>query len=191
VFRPSPSASHLPRATPTPPQLTLEELKTRIGDEEKAKEVYERVVVNFKPTKNLWWVALDNTPQLRKFCEQNEGYAVYGEVYGQVQNLKYGTKPGEVRFAAFDIRKPDGTWMDAEQFLETCKKHGIPTAPVVSESKPFDFDTLVEMASGNSLIPGANHIREGVVVRPIKERWNEKLGRVNLKIINPKYLEKE
>lgn len=173
----------------TPPDITLEQLKSRIGDDAKAEEVYQRVVVNFKPKKNLWWTALENTPQLKQYLEKNEGFAVYGEVYGQVQNLKYGAKDGEVFFRAFDILQPDRTWMDADQFLQVCSDNEIPHVPVLHNSLPFDFDILVGLASGNSLIPGAKHIREGVVVKPTKERWDEKLGRVNLKIINPKYLQ--
>lgn len=173
----------------SPPNLTLDELKARIGDDVKAQEVFDRIVNNFKPKRSLWWVALESTPQLRKYCEANPGFAVYGEVYGQVQNLKYGAKANEVWFRAFDILQPNGCWMDAEQFLQVCKQHDIPHVPVLHESLPFDFDKLVSLAQGNSLIPGANNIREGVVVKPVRERWDKRLGRVNLKIINPSYLQ--
>lgn len=173
----------------SPPKLSLDELKARIGDDVKAQEVFDRAVTNFKPKRSLWWVALESTPQLRKFCEENPGYAVYGEVFGQVQNLKYGAKNGEVWFRAFDILAPDGRWLDADEFLQICRTNGIPHVPVLHESLPFDFEELVSLAQGSSLIEGANHIKEGVVVRPVKERWDKRLGRVNLKIINPKYLE--
>lgn len=175
----------------SPPNLSLEELKVRIGDEAKALEVYDRAVTNFKPKANLWWVVLENTPQLRKFCEANPGYAVYGEVYGQVQKgFDYGVPKGESRFAAFDILKPDGTWMDTIDFISTCRTYDIPHAPIIASAIKFDFNTLVKLAEGNSTLPNANHIREGVVVKPILERWDKRLGRVNLKIINPAYLEK-
>jgi len=171
------------------PKLTLEELTVKMGDEAKAKEVYERAVVNFKPKQNMWWTALNNTPTLKTFLEQNPGYAVYGEVYGQVQKgFSYGVNGG-VAFAAFDILKPDGKWMDTDEFFEICDKNSIPHVPIVA-SVSFDFDTVAKLCEGNSLVPGANHIREGVVICPIKERWDERLGRVKLKVINPSYLEK-
>ncbi len=174
-----------------PPKLTLDELKARIGDEAKAQEVYDKVVNNFKPKKNLWWIALENTPQLRKYCEQNPGYAVYGEVFGQVQKgFNYGAKSGEVLFRAFDILQPNGKWMDGEQFLTECRTHDIPHVPVLQESIAFDFEKVIEFSVGNTTIENANHIREGCVVKPTKERWDDRLGRVNLKIINPAYLEK-
>lgn len=174
-----------------PPNITLEELKARIGDDVKAQEVFDRAVNNYKPKKNLWWVALESAPQLRAYCEANPGYAVYGEVYGQVQKgYSYGVPPGEVRFAAFDILRPNGSWMGATEFLATCKAWSIPHVPVLQEAMPFDFEKLVELATGNTLMNGASHIREGVVVKPLLERWDKRLGRVNLKIVNPAYLEK-
>lgn len=171
------------------PTITYEDLLKQFNnDEVKAKNVYDRIL-NWKPTKNLWWEVLDNTPSIRKFCEENPNFALYGEVYGQVQNLKYGTKQNEIKFAAFDILV-SGKWLDFPEFIELCKKYEIPHVPILTDSFPFDFEKVKEFALGNSTIPGANHIREGCVVGPIKERWDDKLGRVKLKIINPAYYEK-
>lgn len=36
-----------------------------------------------------------------------------------------------------------------------------------------------------------NDVREGCVVRPLHERWNEEVGRVCLKIVGDGYLEKD
>lgn len=176
------------REFPTPPQITLEELTEKIGNADRAKEVYERAVVNFQPKRNMWWTALDSVPTLCVYCENNPGYTVYGEVYGSVQKgFSYGVPAGEVRFAAFDILRRNGTWMDSQEFLDTCRKWNIPTVPVISESIAFDFDAVVKLAEGKTTIPGATHIREGVVVAPVKERWENRLGRVKLKVINPEY----
>jgi hypothetical protein len=43
------------------------------------------------------------------------------------------------------------------------------------------------MAEGKTLLGEAKHIREGVVVQPVVNRWDHKLGRVKLKVINPEY----
>lgn len=169
-----------------PPKLDFEELKLRIGDEAKAKEVYDKAVNGFKPKKNLWWVAFDNTPGILKFCESNLGYMLYGEVYGQVQKEFGYDANGSVLFRAFDILKPDGKWMDADEFFDVCDKFGVPTVPILHKDYKFDADELIRMASGESLI--GKHIREGIVVKPVKERWDSKLGRVNLKIVSPEYL---
>ena len=52
--------------------------------------------------------------------------------------------------------------------------------------------TFYEVAEGHSLVPGAKSgtIREGVVVKPIKERWVESIGRLCLKVVSGAYLEK-
>ncbi len=58
----------------------------------------------------------------------------------------------------------------------------LPWVPVISAFMPFDLDVLKSLADGPSLIPGAAHQREGIVVKPIHERTNLEIGRVNLKI---------
>ena len=55
---------------------------------------------------------------------------------------------------------------------------------------PFDEAKLRQLAEENSLIEGADHIREGIIISPVKERVDPELGRVKLKIVSPKYLEK-
>lgn len=171
----------------TPPNITVEELTIQTGSAERAKEIYEKSVVNFKPRKSLWWLALDNTPALRAYCEAHPGHAIYGEVFGNVQNMKYGAKT-EVFFRAFDIMV-ETNWLDADEFIKTCDAAGLPRVPEVA-FMPFDFDKVAALAEGPSLVPGAGHFREGVVVKPIKNRWDEAAGRVSLKVINPAYLEK-
>lgn len=171
--------------------ITLEELTEKIGDAEKALEIFNKKAVG-TPSKNLWWKAMDSVPTLFLYCANNEGYCVYGEVYGQVQKgFNYGLPQNTVSFAAFDIMKPNGQFMDMPEFQDTCDKWQIPTCPLIAKDMPFNFEELVEMAaSKKSQMPGATNVMEGIVVTPAKERWDEKLGRVKLKIINPEYLEK-
>lgn len=144
---------------------------------------------NAHPPQNLWWKALRAYPSIMEWLQAHPDVIVYGEAYGQVQNLKYGTKQGEVRIGVFDLLKPDGTWMDADAAKLAAPE--LPWVPQIAYDMPYNFDKLVALAEGNSVIPGANHIREGVVVKPIHERNDPRLGRVLLKIINPSYLEKD
>lgn len=143
--------------------------------------------------RNLWWQALEATPALRAFCEANPDTVVYGEVYGQVQDLKYGTKPGEVRFAAFDLLRA-GRWVDAPEAHRLLREVGVPTVPVLNPDAatplPFDFDRVCALAEGKSLVPGAGHVREGVVVAPWAERYDPRHGRVKLKWVAAGYLER-
>lgn len=177
----------------SPPNITLEELITKTGDTERAKDIYEKSVLNFKPKKNMWWQILDKTPALRTFCESHPGWCVYGEIYGQVQRgYAYGITPGSNEFRAFDILMPTesgGRWLDAQEFMDTCDQFNIPRVPSLGFIH-FDMNKLLELAEGNSMVPGAKNIREGIVIRPSKERYDTRLGRVNLKLINPAYLER-
>lgn len=138
---------------------------------------------------NLWWRALDATPTLRAFCEVHPEFTVYGEVYGQVQDLKYGAAKGEVRFAAFDLLRGNG-WLGPEEMRALLLAAAVPCVPLLIGPVPFDFDMLVGLAEGPSAIPGADHVREGIVVRPQSERTHPEVGRVHLKLVSNGYLER-
>jgi hypothetical protein len=116
----------------------------------------------------------------------NPEHVLYGEVFGWVQPLKYGAKQGQLFFRAFDIlRGPE--YMDAEEFVAALpEERRAPSLGVM----PFDFEKLQALADGQSLVKGANHVREGIVIKPLKERKHWKLGRVVLKLVSNKYLEK-
>jgi tRNA-binding EMAP/Myf-like protein len=139
---------------------------------------------------DMWWRTAAKYPQIEAFCKAHPGSILYGEVYGQVQSLKYGTKPGEVLFAAFDILQADGRFMDACEFRLTCEGAQIPLVPLLSANMPFDFEAVCALAEGPSLVPGAGHFREGCVCRPLVERWNQSVGRVALKVVSAQYLAK-
>jgi hypothetical protein len=49
---------------------------------------------------------------------------------------------------------------------------------------------MVALSQGQSMIEGADHIREGIVVAPVIRRYDPSVGDVKLKFVNPKYLEK-
>jgi hypothetical protein len=143
---------------------------------------------------NLWWKALLAYPSLGNFLFMNPGTCVYGEVYGQVQDLKYGTKPGEVRLAVFDILH-QGKWVDAviakgfQPNPNGPPAWTLPWVPLIAVCE-YDFSLLLSMAEGDTLIEGATHFREGIVIKPLTERWHPKCGRVNLKVVSNQYLER-
>jgi RNA ligase (TIGR02306 family) len=133
-----------------------------------------------------WWRAIQQNPWIETWTVANPEVVLYGEVFGWVASLKYGTKQGQLFFRAFDIL--NGTeYMDAEKFIEALpEEHRAPLFGVM----PFDFEKLQALADGPSLIKGANHMREGIVIKPLKERQHWKLGRVMLKMVSNAYLEK-
>ena len=135
-----------------------------------------------------WWQVMNQNPWIPNWCCDNVDKLLYGENYGWVQSLRYGAKiPGTLWFRAFDIL--DVTrWLDAEEFIAALPSdRRVPMLGIM----PYNFEALVKLADGKSLVPGAaDQIREGIVIKPLKERYHRKLGRVVLKIVSNTYLEK-
>ena len=142
-----------------------------------------------KPSEtNTYWRAarqFNLFDRLRIFldAEHLDEVMLYGEILG-VQDLMYDLAPGELTFRAFDLKTRDG-FMSYGPFLQTCRLYGIPTVPVLYHG-PFSQAKLDEHTSGKSSL--ADHIREGVVVRPLIETYHPHIGRLVFKSVSPAYL---
>lgn len=131
----------------------------------------------------LWWEAAIRAGLPGKLVAA-PGFAVYGEVFGQVQDLKYG-QPG-VSFRAFDVLDIETRcWLDFDAFNSFCRDLDIPTVPILYRG-PWSED-LYSLAEGKSTIY-ESHCREGWVVKPVVERYARSLGRVILKLAGQDYL---
>lgn len=133
---------------------------------------------------NLWWRTLAQNPWLENYCRNHPGNVVYGEVFGNVQSLKYGLKMGHYQIRVFDILR-EGKFLPYNMLFDSTELQCVPSLG----AHPFNLEKLKVMAEGDSLIAGANHIREGIVVRPIKDRFTYEIGRLQLKLISNAYLE--
>lgn len=132
----------------------------------------------------VWNKIARQEPWITEFCAANVGAVLYGEIFGAVQDLRYGCVNDEVRFAAFDIYR-DGEFWGVEDFT-----NAVPLnlrVPIVAIAKPWEINAFVD---GPSLIAGANHIREGIVVRPWKEAKTDRLERIAYKFVSDAYLER-
>lgn len=136
--------------------------------------------------KSAWWLALSAHPEVRAFCEANPDITVYGEVYGPVQSLKYGLKNPAI--AVFDMLRGN-QWINALEARELAPD--LPWAPLLFQGS-YDPDMAAGLAEGDSSVATApsGHMREGVVVKPIVERTDPTLGRVQVKIVGNRYLGK-
>jgi RNA ligase (TIGR02306 family) len=140
-----------------------------------------------KPDGQSQWAEVARRYKLAKWLSLVPGVAIYGEVFGQVQDLKYGAGPGEVRLAlfdAYDVR--ERRFLDYDDFAELAETLGLPTVPVIHRG-PWS-DTLRDLACGQTTVSGAAHCREGFVVRPVRERIDRRIGRVVLKLVGEDYL---
>jgi RNA ligase (TIGR02306 family) len=113
------------------------------------------------------------------------GYQIFGEIYGKgIQKLTYDLLEFDVRF--FDLMR-DLKYVGYHEFMAFCQQWQLPMAPELYFG-PWN-KALLEKANGQSTI--ASHIREGIVVKPVQERWDHKVGRVALKAISEQYLLKD
>lgn len=134
----------------------------------------------------LWWKMLVAHPEIEAWCRAHPGFTLYGEVYGQVQDLKYGVTSG-ARVAIFDVLDDAARWLSHDEALALTT--GLPMVPIVYRGG-FSLDAALALAEGPSLMPGADHVREGVVVRPALERSDPRYGRTVLKVVGNGYLER-
>ena len=136
-----------------------------------------------------WRRHADAVSALRaRICDSREAFYVLGEVYGKgVQDLSYGlASPG---FAVFDIRvgTPSvGKYMDADD-IPRALEGILPHVPFVHRGE-FGERMLEEHTGGATTVDGAKHVREGVVVKPVKERRDPDIGRLVLKSVSGDYL---
>lgn len=116
---------------------------------------------------------------------------VFGEVYGAgVQDLTYGAdgRRETLGYAVFDVSAEiDGEvrWLDATELLTG----ELPLVPRLYEG-PYDIGRVLEFASGRETVSGQGlHLREGVVIRPVTERYSPVTGgRAVAKAVSPAYL---
>lgn len=110
----------------------------------------------------------------------------YGEVYGQVQDLKYGVSG--VRVAMFDIRNlVTGEFLDYPDFLAVCAALKLETTPTLYTGQFKGLDAF-KLAEGPTEAGGGVHMREGLVVRTLLERRDPRYGRMNFKLVGQEYL---
>jgi RNA ligase (TIGR02306 family) len=176
------------KRTPNYDHLTVEWLVAKGMDAAKAAITAEKVLSR-KPKVSGFWEVMEKTEGLEKFCRDNPGTIVFGEVYGNTATLKYGLKEVN-RFAAFDVVQ-EGRWVDVQCARDLLCKAGIPQVPLLSAAS-YDFDTACALAEGPTTVEGAKPgtIREGCVVKPLQERYHNKAGRVILKVVGGGYSEK-
>ena len=116
-------------------------------------------------------------------------YYILGEIYGPgVQgDFNYGLQ--EKQFRVFDIyagTPGQGRFLGFDDLLSCTKKLNLPLVPILRVGR-FSMAAVAILRDGLP-VEGGKHVREGIVVKPVKERQHEGLGRVCLKYVSPDYL---
>lgn len=135
---------------------------------------------------SIYWFPLSKQP-VKELLSSLAAHQVviFGEVFGsKIQNLNYG-HTGQLGFRAFDIMV-DGKYLDWQAFVELTEKFDIDRVPTLHVGA-FDLKEIRAHSFGKTMLQD-DHIREGVVVKPLLERTDPKIGRVILKYISDDYL---
>lgn len=130
---------------------------------------------------NLYWRA---ALLLELDTKLGEGEQVFAEVYGKgVQDLDYGVPTGEIKAVVFDLFR-GGQFLSYTELLREAQERSWTTAPLI-HAGPFSGFSMPK----KSYLGPDGHIAEGVVIRPTREMWSQRLsGRTILKSISDEYL---
>ncbi len=137
-------------------------------------------------TKNLYWRVVKETGIYDILMETlPDQMVLFGEVYGKkVQSLQYNIEKPSVLF--YDIYN-NWQWYNFERFNKTMMELKLSEyiVPIIYKGMYSREYLMTNLRWGKSAI--ANHIREGVVIKPLFERSTVELPRVIFKAINPEY----
>jgi len=116
-------------------------------------------------------------------------FAIQGEIAGPgIQKNRLGLQ--KVDLFVFNVYNISETkYLDFTEFIRFCQRFNLTTVPIENDGFVFNhnLDQLLDMAKGK--YDGTNNNREGLVIRPLIERYSEVLnGRLSMKIINNDFL---
>lgn len=125
--------------------------------------------------------------RIRDWLPKN--HILFGEIYGHgVQDLNYGLQTYD--FVAFDVmvvdEKNNAKYLDYDEFVKFCDQYQVPRVPELYRGR-WNQDCLAH-AQGTTLVgTNKNQIREGAVIKTVKETFSPAFGRVILKVISEDY----
>jgi RNA ligase (TIGR02306 family) len=138
-----------------------------------------------------WWdVAIRY--ELEKKLSKYPMMVFFSELYGNVKGFRYdceiinGAMNSKIRF--FDIYDASKKrYLDYDPFLEMIKDLGLDAVPELYRGKWMGKETMYPYANGMTTL-GGKHIREGFVLRTVKERYEPRLdSRLIIKMIGEEY----
>lgn len=158
---------------------------------------------NQKNVRSKYWIPLkesgkDNLKEMileiKKDKNAKQSVIVFSELFGfGIQDMQYGQN--KIVFAVFDI-SVDNNYLDYHDFCLYTKKYFVPTVPVLYHGA-FSMNKVKEFVDGPTTVCNLNDVkepfkgREGIVIKPVKERHHSLISRVILKSISVDYLERK
>jgi RNA ligase (TIGR02306 family) len=128
---------------------------------------------------NRWWIPA-RAHELEKGLARHPRVGIHCEVYGYTGGFPYDSPSRAPRIRLFDVMDLHGRrWLNYDEACVVAADLGVPTVPLLYRG-PWST-SLLDLANGPSTLNPA-HVREGIVVRPVKERYDMTAGRAVLKM---------
>lgn len=144
----------------------------------------------FKPANSdCIWQHIAKTFNLEEKLSKYPMLSFFGEIHGQVKYFPYSTN-GNPTIRFFDIFNIENQrFLDYENRNEILNDLELPIVPFLSilEWNIEEYENIKKFSNGKSTIDNS-HVREGFVLRPVKERYEPKLnGRMMVKCVGEDY----
>ena len=121
-------------------------------------------------------------------ADQINGVFFLGEIFGPVQDLKYGLTSPDFRLFDFAFKGKEGPWWaPPARIKELCKSYNFKPVDVLYQG-PYSKQKMDELAAGMTITGNGTNILEGIVIKPAENRRDDEIGRVILKHISEAYL---
>lgn len=138
-----------------------------------------------------WWdiaIRYDLSTKLSQFPMK----VFFGELYGQIKGFRYdcelvaGAMHSRIRF--FDIfDAKSNIYLDYDEFYSITSSINLDVAPLLYRGKWLGKEEMYPYAEGLTTL-GGKHVREGFVLRTVKERFEPKLNsRMVIKLVGEGY----
>lgn len=144
-------------------------------------KLFKTELFKLTPTNDcVWWTAAKDN-KLAEKLKDFKRYVIYGEIYGKVQDLKYGIPNGVklVVYAIFNANTRD--WENPHAVRDICSLLELDYVPVLYSGR-YVKEVVDPMRSGASTLHSQT-IREGIVIKPLNNNGRN----ISLKFVSEEY----
>lgn len=165
--------------------LSARGLAFKFTEENVAKNLYLQVLERTRNTDGETLLDLVEKIMLPVFPGQS--VYVLGETFGRgVQDLAYGEQVPTLRVFDIYVGSPGaGHYLNTDNMAYYAHRLEVESVPRLYTGE-FNMDKMTELRDGIDF--SGSNIREGIVIRPLIERIDPNLGRVQVKYVSPDYL---
>ncbi len=138
---------------------------------------------------NSYFKIIENLSLEEKLKSAGEKYALQGELAGEGINQNIYQLHGQKLFIFNIYNFLTGKYLAWSEIKKLSQNWELETVPEVFPNLhlPKDVDEIIKLATRKSLI-NINTWAEGLVFRPLEEKFDIDFGRVSFKAVNPEFL---